>query len=130
MIVQHLAVQRSQWLSFICCYVIWEMEKIICPLPRLKFMLNSIKNVDVPVKPQRVISATTGLEYFARTVFEMFFPEISYETHRLFQRGGRVPKSFFFEKSRKTMSFFQSAFQSILLKHAGEIFLFCVMQTF
>jgi len=29
-----------------------------CPLPRLKFVLNSIKNVHVPKKPQRVISAT------------------------------------------------------------------------
>jgi len=28
------------------------------PLPRLKFILNSIKNVHVPMKPQHVISAT------------------------------------------------------------------------
>jgi len=49
----------------------------------------------------------------------------------LFKRGGRVPKSFFFEKLNETMSFFRSDFQSTLLKHAGEIFfLFCVMQTF
>jgi len=48
----------------------------------------------------------------------------------LFKRGGRVPKSFFFEKPNKTMSFFRSAFQSTLLKHAGEVFLFWVMQTF
>jgi len=34
-----------------------------------------------------------------------------------------VPKSFFFEKPNKTMSFFPSAFQSTLLKHAGEVFL-------
>ena len=40
----------------------------------------------------------------------------------LFIRGGRVPKSFFFEKSNKTMCFFRSAFQSTLLKHAGEDF--------
>jgi len=66
MIVQSLAVQSSQWLSFIRCYVICEMEKTICPLPRLKFILNSIKNADVPMKPQRVISATTGWEYFAK----------------------------------------------------------------
>jgi len=38
-----------------------------------------------------------------------------------FKRGGRVPKSFFFEKPNKTMSFFRSAFQSTLLKHAGEV---------
>ena len=42
-----------------------------------------------------------------------------------FKRGGRVPKSFFFEKPNKTMSFFRSAFQSTLLKHAGEVFFFC-----
>jgi len=48
----------------------------------------------------------------------------------LIKRGGRVPKSFFFEKPNKTISFFRNAFQSTLLKHAGEVFLFCVMQTF
>jgi len=41
----------------------------------------------------------------------------------LFKRGGRVPKSFFFEKPNKTMSFFRGTFQSTLLKHAGEVFL-------
>jgi len=48
----------------------------------------------------------------------------------LFKIGGRVPKSFFFEKPNETMSFFRSAFQSTMLKHAGEFFLFWVMQTF
>jgi len=42
----------------------------------------------------------------------------------LFKRGGRVPTSFFFEKPNETMSFFRSGFQSTLLKHAGEVFLF------
>jgi len=27
MIVQNPAAQRDQWLSFLCCYVICEMEK-------------------------------------------------------------------------------------------------------
>jgi len=40
----------------------------------------------------------------------------------LFKRGGIVPKSFVFEKPNKTVSFFRSAFQSTLLKHAGEVF--------
>ena len=40
----------------------------------------------------------------------------------LFKRGGRVPESFFFEKPNKTTSFFRSAFQSTLLKHADEVF--------
>jgi len=39
-----------------------------------------------------------------------------------FKRGGRVPKSFFFEKPNETMSFFRSAFQITLLKHASEVF--------
>ena len=42
----------------------------------------------------------------------------------LFKRRGRVPKSLFFEKPNKTMSFFRSACQSTLLKHAGGFF-FC-----
>ena len=66
MIVQNLAVQRDQWLSFLCCYVVCKMEKTICPLLRSKFILNSIKNLHVPMKPQRVISATRGWEYFAK----------------------------------------------------------------
>jgi len=40
----------------------------------------------------------------------------------LFKRCGIVAKRFFFEKPNKTMSFFRSAFQSTLLKHAGEVF--------
>jgi len=42
----------------------------------------------------------------------------------LFKRGGRMPKSFFFEKPNETTSFFRSAFQSALLKPDGEVF-FC-----
>jgi len=42
----------------------------------------------------------------------------------LFEKGGRVPKSFFIEKLNKTMSFLRSAFQSTLLKHDGEAFFF------
>jgi len=48
-----------------CCYVVCEMEKTICPQPRLKFILNLIKSLHVPRKPKRVISATRGWEYFA-----------------------------------------------------------------
>jgi len=39
MIVQNLAVQRGQWLSFLCCYAVCELEKTICPLPSWKFIL-------------------------------------------------------------------------------------------
>jgi len=61
------------------------------------------------------------------TIFELFFREFCYETHRLIQKRWESPKKFFFEKPYKTMSFFRSAFQSTLLKHADEVFLFCVM---
>ena len=40
-----------------------------------------------------------------------------------------MPKSFFFEKPNETV-FLRSALQSTRLKHAGEVFLFGVMQTF
>jgi len=55
-IVQDSAVQSGQWLIFLCCCA--AMKKIICPLPCLKFVLNSIKTKCVPVKPQHIISAT------------------------------------------------------------------------
>jgi len=48
----------------------------------------------------------------------------------LFQKGVRVPRSFIYVKPNKTMYFFRSAFQSTLLKQAGEFFLFCVIQAF
>jgi len=66
MIVENLAVESDQWISFLCCYVVCEMEKTIFSLLHLKYILNSIKNVHVPKKPQRVISATRGWEYFAK----------------------------------------------------------------
>jgi len=74
MIVQNLAVQRGQWLSFLCFYVVCEMENTICPLPRLKFLLNSIKNVHAPMKPPRVISAARGWENFAKDYLWTVFP--------------------------------------------------------
>jgi len=61
---------------FLCGYVICEMEKTICPQPRLKFVLNLIKNVNVPMKPQRVISAMTGWEYFGKDCFWTVFPGV------------------------------------------------------
>jgi len=68
MIVQNSVVQRGQWLRFLSCYVICEMEKTIChlDLPSLKFILNSVKNVYVPMKRQLIISATRGWVYFAK----------------------------------------------------------------
>jgi len=97
MIVQNLAVQRGQWLSFLCFYVVCEMEKTISPLPRLKFILNSIKNVHAPMKPQHVISATRGYgSTLLITLFELFFQEFCYETHRLIQKRWECAKKFLF----------------------------------
>jgi len=123
MVVQNLAVQRGQWLSFLCCYVVCELEKTICLLPRLKFILNSIKNVHVPMKPQRVISATRGWEYLAKDYLWTVFQEFCYETHRFIEKRWESAKIYFFEKPNKNLSFFRSACQSTLLKHAGDVFL-------
>ena len=121
MFLQNLAVQRGQWLSFLCCYVVCEMEKTICPLPRLRFILNSIKNVHAPMKPQNLISAAR--EYFAKDyLWIVFSRNFVMKPIGLFKRGGGVPKSFYFEKPIETMSSFWSAFQSTLLQHAGEVF--------
>ena len=123
MFAQNWQVQRGQWLSFLCCYVICEMEKTIYPPSRLKFVLNSIKNVHVPMNPQRAISATKGWEYFAKDYLWTVLPNVFFKPIGLFKTGGRVPKSFCVEKPNKTIYFFRSAFQSTLWKHAGEFFL-------
>ena len=66
------------------------------------------------MKPQRVISAMTGWEYFGKDCFLTVFSRSFVMTPRgLFKRGGRVPKSFFFEKSNKTMSFFEMLFKAL-----------------
>jgi len=76
MIVQNLAIQRGQWLCFLCCYVVCELAKTSCSLRRLKFILNSIKNVHVPMKPQRIISARRDWQYFARDYLWTVFPGV------------------------------------------------------
>jgi len=96
MIVQNLAVRSCQCLSFLCCYVICEMVKTICPLPRLKFILNSIKNVHAPMKSQHVMSATRVGSTLQRTIFELFFQEFCYETNRLIRKRWESAKKFLF----------------------------------
>jgi len=59
-------------------------------------MLNSIKNMHAPMKPQRVISAARGWEYFAKDIVELFFQEFCYETHRLIQKWWESAKKFLF----------------------------------
>jgi len=77
------------------------------------------------MKPQRVISAARGWEYFSKDyLWTVFSKSFVMKPIGLFKRGGRVSKSFFFEKRNETMSSFRSAFQNTVLQHAGEVF-FC-----
>jgi len=48
----------------------------------------------------------------------------------LFKRGGGVPKTFFFEKPNKMMSFFEVLFKVLCQSTLVKFSLFCVMQTF
>jgi len=65
------------------------------------------------MKRQRVISAIRGWDQFAKSIFELFFQGFVMKPIGLFKRGGRVPKSFFFEKPNKTMSFFEVLFKAL-----------------
>jgi len=47
----------------------------------------------------------------------------------LFKRGGRVPKSFFFEKPNGTTFFCEVLFKALCLNKLLKLFLFWVMQT-
>ena len=104
-------------------------------LPSTPFKIYTVlnKNVHAPMNPQRVISATTGWEYVVIDYLWIVFPRVllwnpwAYsaelgECHYRWQVTKSI-KNFVFEKPNKTMSFFRSAFQSTLLKHAGEVFL-------
>jgi len=66
------------------------------------------------MKPQRVISATRGWEYFAKDyLWTVFSKSFVMKPIGLFKRGGRVPKSFFLEKPNKIMSFFEVLFKAL-----------------
>jgi len=59
---------RSVW-SVAMLYLLFRCLQVgenNLPSTPLKFILNSTKNVHVPVKPQSAISATRGWEYFAK----------------------------------------------------------------
>jgi len=66
MIVQNLAVQRGQWLSFLCCYVVCEMEKTICPLPRIKIHTDFNKKCACSNETAARNLCNERLEYFAK----------------------------------------------------------------
>ena len=101
----------------LCC--LRDEENNLSSTP-LKFIPNSIKKKqwNRSAKSLKREAGSTLL----RTIFELFFQEFCYKPIGLFKRGGRVPKTFFFEKPDETMSLFRSAIQSTLLKHAGEVF--------
>ena len=48
------------------------------------------------MKLQRVISATRVGSTLQRTIFELFFQEFCYETHRLIQKRWESAKKFIF----------------------------------
>ena len=100
MIVQNLAVQRGQWLSFLYCYVVCELEKTICPLPRLKFTMNSIKNVHAPMKPCAWSLQREAESTLLRTIFELFSQDFCYETHRLIQKRWESAIKFLFWEAK------------------------------
>ena len=129
MIVQHLAVQRSQRVSFLCCYVVCEMEKTICPLPRLKFILNSIKNVHAPMKPQRGTSAAWDYgSTLLRTIFELLFQEFCYEAYS--KEVGECQGVSFFRSQMKPCLFYEVLVKALCWNTLVKFFLFWVMQTF
>jgi len=87
MIVQNLAVQRGQWLSclsLLLCYLRDGENNL--PSTPFEIYTEFKKNVHVPMKPQRLISATTGWEYFAKDYLWTIYQEFCYETQRLIQK--------------------------------------------
>ena len=68
-----------------------------------------------PMKPQRVISATRGCgSTLLRTIFELFFQEFCYETHRLIQKRWESAKKFPFLRSQmKLCLFFEVLFKAL-----------------
>ena len=53
------------------------------------------------MKPQRVISAARGWEYFAKDyLWTVFFQELCYETHRLIQKRWESANKVLFWESK------------------------------
>ena len=115
MIVQSLAVQRGQWLSFLCCYVICEMEKTICPRPRLKFILNSIKKCACTNETAARNLCNERLGVFCKGLsLNCFFQEFCYETQRLIQKRWESAKKVSFLRSQiNPCLFFEVLFKAL-----------------
>jgi len=83
MIVQNLTVEIGQWPScfaLLLCYLRdWENN---LPSTQFKIYTEFNKKCACTMKLQRVISATTGWEYFAKDYPWTVFQKFCYETHR------------------------------------------------
>jgi len=120
MIVQNLAVQRGQWLSFLCCF--WDRENHL-PSTALKIYTEFNKKCACTNETVARNLCSERLGVLCKWLpLNCFSKSFVMKPIGLFKRGGRVPKSFFFEKPNETMYFFRSAFQSTLLKRDGEFF--------
>ena len=90
------------------------LEKTICPLPRLKFILNSIKNVHAPMNPQRVISATRGWEYFAKDYLWTVFPRVLLWNPQAYSKEvGECQNVSFLRSQIKPCLFFEVLFKAL-----------------
>jgi len=82
----------------------------------------------VPVKPQRIISATLAprrSEYFAKYYLSTVFAS-SFVMKIHIQNKWESANKFLLWEAKQNEVFSSKFFQSSLLKHAGEVFLFCV----
>jgi len=72
-----------------------------------------------------------GVAYFAKDYLWTVFPRVLLWNPKAYSKEvGQCQKVSFLRSQIKPCLFLRSAFQSTLLKNAGEVFLFCVMQTF
>ena len=120
MIVQNLAVQRGQWLSFICCLRDGE-NNLPSTLVKIYTEFNKKRACTNETAARNLCSERLGV-LCKRLSLNCFSKSFVMKPIGFLKRGRRVPKSFFFEKPNETMSFFRSAFQSTMLKHDGEVF--------
>ena len=69
------------------------------------------------MKPQHVISATRGYgSTLLITLFELFFQEFCYETHRLIQKRWECAKTFLFWEAKQNDVFFSKYFSKYYVK--------------
>jgi len=114
MIVQNLAVKKGQWLSFLCCYVVCETEKTICPLPWLKLMLNSIKKhvYTNETAARNLCNERLGLLCKGLSL-NCFSRSFVMKPIGLFKRGGKVPQVSYSRSQIKRCLFYEVLFKAL-----------------